>query len=39
VKQYLDSLEKSDKSRMSLLDAKWGELRQDREAANSILST
>ena len=39
VEQYLDKLEKSDKSRSSLLNTNMQELRRDREAKNSIFLT
>jgi tetratricopeptide (TPR) repeat protein len=39
VQQYQEKLLKSDKSKFSLLNLDEGDLRRDREAANSILST
>ena len=39
VEQYMDKLEKSDKSRSGLLNANMQELRRDREAKNSIFLT
>jgi hypothetical protein len=39
VSDYLRMLEKSDKSKLSLLDLNDGDLRRDREATNSIIST
>jgi tetratricopeptide (TPR) repeat protein len=39
VGDYLKMLEESDKSKLSLLDLNGGDLRRDKEATNSIVST
>jgi tetratricopeptide (TPR) repeat protein len=39
VGDYLEMLEESDRSKLSLLDLNNGDLRRDREATNSIIST
>ena len=39
VQQYIDKLEKSERSKSSLLDRDEGDLRRDREASNSIILT
>lgn len=39
VQQYVEKLEKNDKSRLSLLNRHEEDLRRDREASNSIIQT
>jgi tetratricopeptide (TPR) repeat protein len=39
VQQYLEKLSESEKSKLSLLDLNEGDLRRDKEATNSIIST
>ena len=39
IRQYLQKLQKSDRSKQSILDYHAGDLRRDREARNSIMLT